>query len=130
MPSTAMKIQTRHSILSIVILLIVGCSEKLYTQRVFNETGVEIGNVVIHYGKLQSSFGVLPIDVHASKGHMRTPPPKFAKVTWSDSNKKSYSVLIDMSVVPEDYNGGVITFVIKQDFSVGVGYFVDTPTSF
>ena len=130
MRSKAMRIQTRYSILTFVILLIAGCSEKLYTQRVFNESGVEIDDVVIHYGKLQSSFGVLPIDVHKSKGHMRTPPPKFAKVTWSDFNKKSYSVLVDMSVVPEDYNGGVITFVIKQDFSVSVGYFVDTPISF
>jgi len=130
MPSIAIKIQARYAILTIVFFLIAGCSEKFYTERVFNKSGVNIYDVVIHYGKRQSSFGVLSIDAYAAKGHMKTPPPEFAKVTWSTSNKKTYSVLVDMSLVPQDYDGGVITFVIEQDFSVSVGFFIDTAMAF
>ena len=117
-------------VLSVAVLLITtGCGEKYYTQRVFNESGQEIDYVVIHYGKLQSSFGVLPPDTSATKMFMRTRPPNLAKVTWVDDKNTSYSVNVDMNIVPDNYNDGVLTFSIQKDFSVSFNYYLDTPVN-
>jgi hypothetical protein len=111
----------------IIMCLLTACGDKFYTQRVFNESGRKIDDVVLYFGILQSSFGVIPIGEFKAKMSMKTPPPSNAKLTWIDESNKAYSQEVNLSIVPKNYDKGVITFTINKDFSVKVGYFVDKP---